>query len=115
MQPGVVNGDGMEVDPPLLHSSVEPPILHGSTMTSLSTHNQSQSTLQDRHHVQAPEVRHQRVQDEQKVPENFELTTEQIKRILAFGKELQRLYDSIAAEGHDKLKVLLQVHYYHVM
>lgn len=118
VQPGVVNGDSvdpaMEVDAPLLHISVEPPLLHGSAngsaMTPLTTCNQSQCTLQDRH-VQAPEVRHHRVQGAQEVPENFELTTEQIKRILTFGKDLQRLYDSIAADGtHDKLKVLLQVH-----
>lgn len=46
-------------------------------------------------------------------PENFELNTEQIKQVLAFGKDLQRLYNSLTAETpNEKFKVLLQVYRY---
>lgn len=73
----------MEVDPPLLNSTtIDSPTLH------------SQGT-QDSDHPS---------------PEHFQLNTEQIKRILAFGKDLQRLYDSVTTgRPNDKLKVLLQV------
>lgn len=81
-----MDGVAMEVDLPLLPGT--------------ATRNQSQHSLQERHHstqcVQAPE--------------NFELSTEQIKRVLTFGKDLQKLYDSIAVEDtNNKLKILLQV------
>lgn len=86
----------MEVDPPLLHSTAT---RHQSP--------QSQHTPGDRYSSG------QRVL----TPENFELSTEQIKRILTFGKDLQKLYDSIAdGDTNKKLKVLLQVGtlYYHI-
>ena len=45
-------------------------------------------------------------------PENFQLNTEQIKTILAFGKDLQRLYNTVTTgQPNDKFKVLLQVAY----
>lgn len=86
-----MNGDcleGMEVDTPLLHSTAlpSPPQPQQSPLLTLPL---------DRPHI---------------LPEHFELNTDQIKRILAFGKDLQRLYDSITRNGsNDKLKVLLQV------
>ena len=62
-------------------------------------------------HLQAKNSAHHIAsQDTQPTPENAELGTEQIKIILAFGKDLQRLYNSITSDSpNDKLKVLLQV------
>lgn len=78
----------MEVDPP----PTSAPVLHSS---QASLHN-SQDPQQDRHLHSSPE--------------KFELTTEQIKHILMFGKDLQRLYDSLTADAsNEKFKVLLQV------
>ena len=82
LQAGLVNGDGnsMEVDPPGLGSP---------------------SSLQPLPHPQ--DTRHT-------PPENFELTTDQIKKILVFGKDLQALYDSLTVHTpNEKFKVLLQV------
>lgn len=78
-----MNGGGgvaMEVDPPLLNST---------TVDSPTQHSQT---------------------TDHPSSENFQLNTEQIKRILAFGKDLQRLYNSVTTgRPNDKLKVLLQV------
>lgn len=84
LQAGLVNGDGnnMEVDPPCM---------------SLGSPSSLQPLPypQDTHHTP---------------PESFEPTTEQIKKILAFGKDLQALYDSLTAHApNEKFKVLLQV------
>lgn len=64
-------------------------------------------------HLQAKNsLHHNHSQDTQPTPENAELGTEQIKIILSFGKDLQRLYDNITSDSpNDKLKVLLQVLY----
>ena len=79
--------DGMEVEAPLLHSTA----LGSPASRTQSLPPQQQS-------------------DTQLAPKAYELGTEQIKRILAFGKDLQRLYDSITVDvSSDKLKVLLQV------
>ena len=76
-----MNGDGVAME-------VESPMLTGNL--SPSPH----------HHPLA----------HQTPPENFELNTEQIKKILAFGKDLQALYNSLTAEmPNEKFKVLLQV------
>ena len=114
----------MEVDPTV---EVEPPslrVISPSTAAHQPTRDRHEQTSEVRHHRQQdggqPDTHkggQQRLQDSRQVPEDFELTTEQIKRILTFGKDLQRLYDNIVSSGgtHDKLKVLLQVLCCHVM
>ena len=81
-----MDGTTMEVDPPLHHSS---------ELDSQITTCSSTAGHQERHGPKQAD---------------FELTTEQMKTILAFGKELQGLHDSLAADNADtKLKSLLQV------
>ena len=80
MQAGVVNGDGVAMD-------VEP----GGDTSPSRDHTHSEN--------------HQ-----QTSPTNFELDTDQIKKLLAFGKDLQALYNSLTQHAsNDKFKVLLQV------
>lgn len=89
----------MEVDPPLLnnpnsHHSL--PLDHPDS-SSVSRHRSDQDRLQDN-------------KPSSSAGEEFELNTEQVKRILSFGKELQSLYNSLTADTpNHKFKVLLQV------
>lgn len=95
----VANGEpldsaAMDVDPPQLNSSA-----HNSPIQThlTDTHQDRHSTFQDR-------------QNTHEVAVDFDFNTERIKSILAFGKELQSLYDSLTLHNpNEKLKVLLQV------
>ncbi len=69
---------------------VEPPMISGTISPSL--------------HQPLPQ------NTQQTPPENLELNTEQIKKILAFGKDLQGLYNNLTAQTpNERFKVLLQV------
>lgn len=110
-----MNGDGlvaMEVDPPL-HISASPDA-HARSLTSQDRSRNSQDrivTSQDRSHTSQDRLHTDRVHSSHAHPESFELTTEQIKRVLTFGKDLQSLYDCLTAQTpNEKFKVLLQVY-----
>lgn len=88
-----MNGDGLEVDGVAME--VDPlnstPLLPGSERQLLYPHHHS-------------------TQDAHSSTDNFELNTDQIKHILAFGKDLQRLYNSLTMTvSNEQFKVLLQV------